>query len=152
MPAQHCCDVSLPVRVLRGLPTGVCPLLLADANSRHAGADMASGAPSRLHGACILLPLPVQVQSVMADSLRRWLSLCEGSCLLQAAACQSSSLRQVAVSEIPFKLQVGGKVDKRELHALTATAVATAVEAYKEQVLLAEHDRDKYSGLALRFK
>ena len=49
-------------------------------------------------------------------------------------------------------LQVAGKVDKRELHALTATAVATAVEAYKEQVLLAEHDRDKYSGLALRFK
>ena len=51
-----------------------------------------------------------------------------------------------------FMLQVGGKVDKRELQALTATAVATAVEAYKEQVLLAEHDRDKYSGLALRFK
>ena len=77
----------------------------------------------------------------MAVSWRRHLSFCEGSFLLQ-----------VAVNGASFILQVAGKVDKRELHSLTATAVATAVEAYKEQVLLAEHDRDKYSGLALRFK
>lgn len=75
-----------------------------------------------------------------------------GSFLLQVTTCKSSSMPQVAVVETPVIPQVGGKVDKRELQALTATAVATAVEAYKEQALLAEHDRDKYSGLALRFK
>ena len=88
----------------------------------------------------------------MAVSWRRYLLFCEGSFRLQVTTCQSSSLLQVAASDTSFKLQVAGKVDKRELHSLTATAVATAVEAYKEQVLLAEHDRDKYSGLALRFK
>ena len=60
MPAQHWAEVSLSVKVLRCLPTVVCLLSLADANSRFAGAGMASAAVSRLHGACILLPLPLQ--------------------------------------------------------------------------------------------
>lgn len=74
MPAQHWVEVSLPVKVVRCLPTVVCLLSLADANSRCAGGGMASAALSRLHWACILLPLPAQAdrfQSVMAVSWRR---------------------------------------------------------------------------------
>lgn len=43
-------------------------------------------------------------------------------------------------------------MERRDVHALIAHAVHAALEAHKEQLQLAEHDKDKYTGLALRFR
>ena len=49
-------------------------------------------------------------------------------------------------------LQMQSKVDKSALERLQTVAVQAALQAVHEQGELTDHDRDKYNGMALRFK